>query len=62
MLGMCGFAVMLGMADRTPNLRASYEAAATTPRRDDPPLDVSRFRRPAPPVPVRVPSPQGELF
>ncbi len=31
-------------------------------RRGDPPLDVSRFRRPAAPPPPRKASPQGELF
>ena len=36
--------------------------AGFDPRRDDPPLDITRFRRPPPPAPVRPPSPQGELF
>ncbi len=31
-------------------------------RRGDPPLDVTRFRRPPPPAPAREASPQGELF
>ncbi len=42
--GQSRFAVAVGIAEWTPNLRASYDAAATTPRRSSPPT-ITGFPR-----------------
>jgi len=42
--GQSARACAVGIADRTPNGRASYDAAMTTPRRDVPPTITGRPR------------------